>query len=209
MSNDEAVERSPAEIAAIAALYQADRSSIVSGVASLRSVQGFTMIYIAAVASVWYSQSHRLGWLVAVLPVPVWIATSASVMFLVLARVRTESAIVLEGELFSSARFGLEDRDRIGLRRATAVAEPWKSENSRFPAVYLGLLWIAGTAGEALGILFTVVCIVKYAQSTWLWVPWAMFYSTWAALVVATIATLDAVAHASIRTSKTTQRHNP
>jgi hypothetical protein len=146
------------QVEALASIYSADRQDGNNMEIISMTALGFGLSYISlSVAGTAYLSGKELGWLLALLPLPVLIVIAWHSVFLATGVRRKKSATLLENYLIQQS--GIEiDEEEMGVRAIETIL------NAEHPDTKVGakvtlLFGYAGSAVISLG--FTAACIAR------------------------------------------------
>lgn len=172
------MQRNADQIAALSALYQADREALPlrrpgTGLVAL------SIPYLVAITAVWAQRPEAIPLsLSALLPLPILLLACRTVIDLHRHTTRTRSLITLENDLAEAAGYEARDRHRIGFasdfyRNSSAPGHPHPQAQERRHMLLLIPELIVLPASMA---IFTWVCVARSIPTGNGWIGWTIVY---------------------------------
>jgi hypothetical protein len=180
--DDDTAER----IAALASLYESERSENLTLLNINMAFLGAVLAYVAASVA-FLDQMDKLPRLAAALvPIPLWLGLMYSLVLVALSGRHGASTLILEEELFSYTGMDDDLQDHVGSRAGEYIVNPNKA-----PVPYRAVLWSVYIIPWLLTLLYTVYMLAKYVHGGWMLLVMIAFYASLA--IIAGSAGLRAI----------------
>lgn len=142
-------------VAALVAIYQAERADSAAILSSTLALLGAGVAYAVATIAIVQSLHSAGWWIVGALPFPLWLVLAYQSLLLGNAAAHERSTRAVEDKLYKISRLAKDDRTKVGSVAGNIVMNPTKSSRPHAVANYLTFGGLA-----AIIVAYTVYALI-------------------------------------------------